>query len=183
MPAKKKAPALPAIQSKEQLHTTVDEIARLEITIRQACAVRDAAVQLVLDEHEGTIEADKERVKALTKLAATYADSHRSEVFGEKLKSSATARAKFGFREGNDTLKTLNNKWSWEKVKANLKALGQYLRTVEEVDKDSIHNAKLTDAQLAEMGMRIDKGETFFITSKAEDAGRITAKNDDADAA
>ena len=183
MAAKKKAPALPAIQSKEQLHATVDEIARLEITIRQASAIRDAAVQLVLDEHDAPIEADKERVKALTKLAATYADAHRSEVFGEKMKSSATARAKFGFREGNDTLKTLNNKWSWDKVKANLKALGKYLRTVEEVDKDTIHNAKLTDAELATLGLRIDKGETFYISSKAEDAGRITAKQDDADAA
>lgn len=183
MPAKKKALSLPAIQSKEQLHATIDEIARLEINIRQASAFRDADVQAVLLEHDGPIEASKERQKALTKLASTYADAHRLEVFGDKLKSAATALAKFGFREGNDTLKTLSRKWTWEKVLDNLKALKKYVRTVEEIDKDALHNAKLTDAELATLGLRIDKGETFFISSKAEDAGRITAKQDDADAA
>ncbi|WP_434127601.1 hypothetical protein, partial [Enterococcus faecium] len=73
MSAKPKKSKLPAIENNDQLHTTVDEIARLEVRVRSHEAKRDAAIQLVRIEHDTTIEADNAGLASLMKLAATYA--------------------------------------------------------------------------------------------------------------
>ena len=178
MSAKKKS-KLPAIENDSQLLSTVDDIARLEVSIRAREAKRDAAIQLVRIEHDTQIEDDKARLASLMKLSATYAAVHRQTLFGAA-KSAASALARFGFRAGNPTLKPLNKKWTMESILEKLKALGKYTRTVIEIDKESIHGAKLSDVELAEMGLRIDSGERFFVESKSEDADRINAEAEDA---
>lgn len=176
MPAKPKKAKLPAIETNAQLHATVDEIARLEVRVRSLEAKRDSAIQHVRIEHDTTIEADKARLASLMKLAATYATVHRSSLFTGGMKSAASALARFGFRSGNPTLKALNNKWNMDAVLVAVKKLGRYFRTVEELDKQAIHDAKLSDAELAEIGLRIDSGERFFVESKSEDADRLNAE-------
>jgi phage host-nuclease inhibitor protein Gam len=171
--AKKKKEQLPAIENDAQLHATVDEIARLEVRIRGLEAKRDAAVQLVRIEHDTTIEADDARLKSLLKLAATYAASHRDTLFVTGLKSACSALAEFGFRAGTPALKALNKKWTVEKILEELRKLKKYIRTVEEIDKEAIKAAKLTDVELAAIGLRLDSGETFFVQSKSEDADRL----------
>ena len=175
MSAKPKKAKLPAIENNDQLHTTVDEIARLEVRVRSLEAKRDAAIQHVRIEQDAIIKADKARLTSLLKLAATYATVHRSSLFTGSMKSAASALARFGFRSGNPTLKVLNNKWSMDTVLVAVKKLGKYFRTVEELDKQAIHDAKLTDAELAAIGLRIDSGERFFVESKSEDADRLNA--------
>lgn len=177
MSAKKKS-NLPAIENDDQLLATVDDIARLEVSIRAREAKRDAAIQLVRIEHDTQIEQDKARLSSLMKLSATYSTVHRQSLFGSA-KSAASALARFGFRAGNPTLKPLNKKWTMESVLEKLKALGKFTRTVVEMDKESIHVAKLSDVQLAELGLRIDSGERFFVESKSEDADRLNADAED----
>ncbi|MEO5914824.1 MAG: host-nuclease inhibitor Gam family protein [Luteolibacter sp.] len=176
MPAKPKKAKLPAIETNDQLHNTVDEIARLEVRLRGLEAKRDVAIQLVRAEHDEQIEADNSRLASLLKLAATYANCHRESLFTGGLKSAACALARFGFRSGNPTLKTLNKKWTWEKILAELKIAKKYFRSVttEEVDKEAIKAAKLTDVELAALGLRIDSGETFYVESKSDEADRLS---------
>lgn len=171
----KKKEKLPAIVTKEQLLATIDDIARLEVSIRALEAKRDAAIQLVRTEHDERIEQDKARLKNLMQLAGTYSASNRQSLFGTA-KSAASALARFGFRSGNPTLKPLNKKWTMESVLEKLKQLGKYTRQVIEMDKEAIHAAKLTDVELAELGLRIDSGEKFFVESKAEEADRLTTE-------
>lgn len=180
MSAKIKKSKLSAIETNDHLHATVDEIARIEVVIRQRCAKRDAAIQLVRIEHDTQIEEDKSRRDALMKLAATYASVNRASLFATGFKSAASALAIFGFRKGNPTIKTLNSKWTLDKVLAGLRELGKYIRTVEEIDKQAIHDAGLTDAQLAEIGIRIDSGERFYVESKSEEADRLNAQPEEA---
>lgn len=180
MSAKTKKTKLPAIENNDQLHATVDEIARLEVRVRSLEAKRDAAIQHVRIEHDAVIESDKARLTSLLKLAATYATVHRSSLFTGGMKSAASALARFGFRSGNPTLKVLNNKWNMDTVLVAVKKLGKYFRTVEELDKQAIHDAKLTDAELAAIGLRIDSGERFFVESKSEDADRLNAEPEEA---
>lgn len=181
MSAKKKD-KLPAIVSNDQLLTTIDDIARLEVSIRALEAKRDAAVQLVRTEHDKRIEEDKVRLKSLMKLAANYSGANRPSLF-KMAKSAFSALARFGFRSGNPTVKALNKKCTEEFILGKLKALGKYIRTVEVIDKELIHAdykaEKLTDAQLADMGLRIDSGETFFVESKADDSDRLTSKSEE----
>lgn len=167
-----------AIESTESLITTIDEVARLEVTLRTKTARRDKAIQLVRDEHDGPIEDMKKRIKELTKLAETYCMARRPEVFPGKDKSHSTALARFGFRVGNPTLALLNRKWTWDAVKTALVGadLFKFIRTVQEVDKDALKASKLTDAELAAIGVRLDATERFYIDSKSEDAERITTE-------
>lgn len=177
MPAKKKD-KLPAIVNNDQLLVTIDDIARLEVSIRALEAKRDAAIQLVRTEHDERIEQDKARLKNLMTLASAYAGANRLSLFGNA-KSAVSALARFGFRSGNPTLKPLNKKWSMDSVLEKLKQLGKYTRQVIEMDKEAIHAAKLTDVELAELGLRIDSGEKFFVESKADEADRLTADQEE----
>jgi len=177
MPAKKKKAApLPAIETIEQFHATVDRIAELEVQIRGGEAIRDAAIQTVLAQYDGAIKTKAAEMKSLVALAGTYAKAHKETVFGAKLRSAATALATFGLRSGNDSLKPLNSKTTWEIIKEKAKALGKYIRTVEEVDKQALLDAKLTDAQYAELGVRVDRVERFYVEAKSEAANRISAE-------
>jgi phage host-nuclease inhibitor protein Gam len=176
MPAKPKKAKLPAIETDAQLHDTVDEIARLEVRVRSLEAKRDAAIQHFRIEQDATIETHKARLASLMKLASTYATVHKATLFAGAKKSAASALARFGFRSGNPTLKVLNNKWNMDTVLVAVKKLGKYFRTVEELDKQAIHEAKLSDAELAAIGLRIDSGERFFVESKSEDADRLNAE-------
>lgn len=175
MPAK---PKIPAIESIEQLHATLDEIARLEVSLRAKEAQRDKAIQIVRDEHDGPVEQLKKRIKSLVALSETYCLGRRGDVFPGRSKSSASALAKFGFREGNTALCLLNRKWTWDEAKNALKRIYQtrFIRTVEEVDKDGIKAAGLTDAALADCGLRLDSTERFYVEPKGEDAERINAE-------
>ncbi len=176
MKTRKKKEALPAIETLEQFHITVNLIAQMEVSIRGAVAVRDSAIQKVQEQYDGPIEEQKARIKSLTALAATYAQAHKESVFGSKLRSAATALAKFGFREGNDSLKPLSSKHTWAKILDTLKSLGKYVRTVEEVDKEALHAAKLSDAEYATIGVRVERVERFYVEAKSDEAQRITAE-------
>ena len=68
----------------------------------------------------------------------------------------------------------LNRKWTWATVLEHLKGLGRYVRTVEEVDKESIKAAKMSDGELAGMGLRLDQKERFYIEPKADEGERVT---------
>lgn len=170
----------PSIETTADLEITIDEVARLEVSLRAREARRDKAIQLVRNEHDGPVEDIKKRIKALTKLAETYCLARRSEVFPGKNKSASSALAKFGFKDGNPTLALLNRKWTWDMVLTTLKSIDpiKFVRTKEEVDKDTLKASKLTDAELAAIGLRLDSTERFYIDSKADDAARINAESE-----
>jgi phage host-nuclease inhibitor protein Gam len=174
MPAK---PKNPAIADTATLHSTVDEIARLEVALRAKVAQRDKAIQVIRDEHDGPIEDLKKRIKTLVTLSETYCLARRGEVFPGKDKSTCSALARFGFKLGNPTLCLLNRKWTWDMVLNTLRSLSfkHFIRTVEEVDKDAIKASNLTETELATCGLRLDATERFFVEPKGDDADRITA--------
>lgn len=177
MPAKPKKPIPLALANLDQLHTTVDEVAMIEVEIRSLEAARDKAIQTVRSEHDGKIEGLKKRIKNLVSIAETYSVARRETVFG-KLKSAASRLTRFGFRDGNPSLCLLNKKWTWDLVLSELKKTGkdEFVRTVEEIDKDKLKGSKLTDVELAAIGCRLDSKERFYVEPKTDDATRITAE-------
>jgi len=175
MSAKKKT--TPVIESDSELHKVIDHIARLEVSIRARIASRDDAVNQVLAVHDKEIELEKTVMSGLLKVAGAYSDAHRPSLFSAGMKSAASALARFGFRSGNPTLKPLNKKWTMDIVLVKLKELGKWTRTVVEIDKEAIHAAHLSDVELAEIGLRIDSGEKFFVEPKSE-TDRLTIDAD-----
>lgn len=153
--------------SRVEFDAAVDRIAEASAQLRKLEAVRDTAIQAVRDTHNPAIDAIDQERKALVALAEKYAETHRPELFVDGKKSADTALAFFGFRIGNPTLKVLNRKWNWESVldavKSRYKA--RFVRTEESPDKDAL-KAQLSDEQLAEVGLRIEQSETFFVEPK-----------------
>lgn len=149
-----------------EFDAAIDRIAEATTSLRRLEAKRDEAIQIVRDAHNPQIDALDQERKALVALAEQYAETHRPELFEGDKKSSDTALAFFGFRIGNPTLKLLNRKWTWESVLEAMKGpYERYIRTVETPDKDAL-KANLEDSQLAEIGLKVEQSETFFVEAK-----------------
>lgn len=157
--------------TRAEFEAAVNETAHLQTRLRLLEAKRDRKIQAIQEEYAKEIDPLSEEIDALVSRAQAYAETHRDELFRDGLKSAETELATYGFRVGNPTLKTLNKKWTWETVLAAVKRKfrGDYIRTTEELAKDEL-KSRLTDAELAEVGCRIEQRETFGITPKVDGA-------------
>lgn len=162
------------IETKLQFEATVDEICKLQLDREALVIDRDRLIASIQEEHNPRIEQISESISAKLLMCEKYATTHKDSLFG-KFKSAASNLGLFGFRTGNPKLVLLNRKWKWTDVINALKGIGRtdLIRTKEEPDKDAIK--KLTDAELASIGLRIEQDEPFFIEPKREDPERITA--------
>lgn len=160
----------PSLSSRIEFERCVDDLARTTVALRKLEARRDDKLQQVRAEWEPSVREASARTESLTLLVEKYAEEHREELLPGKLKSAETSLAVFGFRLGNPTLKLLNRRCSWEGVVAALKLLGlaQFVRTVEEADKDGIKGANLPKDQLDQLGVKIDQVETFYVEPKEQ---------------
>jgi phage host-nuclease inhibitor protein Gam len=157
------------LRSRSGFEDTIDRIAELTVKLRGLEAKRDKRIQAVRDESGPDILSVADQRDALMTLAENFALENRSELFAKEAKSGATTMAAYGLRLGNPTLKTLNRRWTWEKVKEAVKAASwaQFIRTEETLDKDGI-KAQLGDKPeaLASVGCRIDQSEAFWVEPK-----------------
>jgi len=156
------------IATRAEFETVLDNIANAQLERDALVLERDNELLQIREEFDPKINAMNDRMNALLLRAERFAAIHRDELFG-KLKSSATALTTYGFRLGNPILKLLNRKWSWEQVLEALKAksLVQFVIAKETPDKDAM-KTQLDDAQLAEVGCRIDQAEAFFVEPKRD---------------
>ncbi len=162
------------IQNEQELLATVDAVCLDEIELRRLVAKRDAKIAEVREKHDPEIEEIKKSMKAKLDAAEAFCLPRRESIF-QRAKSAFSAQGRFGFRDGQPTLCLLNKKWSWDMVLQRIKgALPQFVRTIEEVDKEAIKASKMADGDLAEIGLRIDAKERFFIEPKADEAERLT---------
>lgn len=162
----------PKLATRAEFEDAVNKIAALEVKSRKFAATRDARIQAVQNEFKPAETALAQEISRLVVLAEKFAEEHRDELFPKDAKSAETPLARFGFRYGNPTLSLLNRRYTWEAVKQSLKSigLGHHVRTVEEVDKDGIKNAKFSEATLQQIGVKITQAETFFIEPKLDGA-------------
>lgn len=103
-------------------------------------------------------------------IVQTYCTENKKVLFVEK-RSIESLHGRLGFRYGTPKLKTLP-KMTWEKVLVKMKGiLPDYVRKKEEVDKESLladREKENVAAHLAEVGVYVDKDETFYIELKKE---------------
>ncbi len=165
----------PSLSSRSEFVRCVDDLARTTVALRKLEARRDEQIQKIRAEWEPSVREAAARCESSTLLVEKYAEEHREEVLPGKLKSGETALAVFGFRLGNPTLKLLKRGCSWEGVVAALKLLGlsQFIRVIEEPDKDGIKNANLPKEQLDQLGVRIDQNESFYVEPKEQPTEKV----------
>lgn len=154
----------------------VDKVARLEVQLTGVKARRDKEIQAVNEKYKAEIDPLENQRDLTLKLAEEYADENRTELLPKDTKSAESTQAVFGYKLGNPTMKTLSKKWNWEKVTDALKSVygARFIRTKEEPDKEKLRS-ELNDAQLAEVGLRVDQEDRFFVEPKVESGERVTA--------
>jgi phage host-nuclease inhibitor protein Gam len=167
-----------SFKTREEFDAAVNQAAALQTEMRTLTAKRDKLVQRAQGLFAEGLKTREQQLKGLVALAEKYAEKHREELLPAKAKSAATELATFGFRLGNPTLSLLNKKCSWLGVVLACKALKfpNFIRTIEEADKEAIKAATLTDAQRSALGVKITQSETFFIEPKVEGGEAIKAE-------
>ena len=164
------------LKTKTEFLELVDEIARNQVALTKIKARRDGRIQTVEAEFKDEIEAKEQEIGDAVVLCEKFAEDNRDTLFTGPLKSGSSASANYGFRMGNPTLKLLNKRWNWNEVLKALKTQGlrDFIRTAEEPDKNAL-KLKLTDSQLAGVGLRIAQSEAFYIEPLAETAAPVGA--------
>ncbi len=154
----------------------VDKVARIEVQLAGIKARRDKEIQAVHEKFKPDLEPLEDQRDLTAKLAEEYAAEHRGELLPKDSKSAESTQAFFGFRLGQPTMKTLSKKWNWEKITEALKSAygDRFLRYKIEPDKEKLRS-ELNDAELAEVGLRVDQEDRFYIEPKTESGTRVTA--------
>ncbi|MBE6413225.1 MAG: hypothetical protein E7035_01570 [Verrucomicrobiaceae bacterium] len=158
------------IKSRAEFEEKIDICAQLDADKNLLAAELDKKI-LALKEKYGTqIESIKKQTKELTNACSIYAASH-PEIFG-KNKSAETALARFGFRTGQPTIKTVG-RISEARALENLllhKNGIEYATTKISLNKPAIREGleKGEDEWLADVFCVVQE-ETFFVEAKTDE--------------
>ncbi len=163
------------LQTEAQFRAAVDAIADLQLKLNALIADRDGKIQAIRDAAEVELAPLAQERDRLLVLTEAYAKDHREQLLPTERKSAETGLAAYGFRLGMPTLKTLNAKWTWARVLERVKELGrmEFITVKEALDKDRIKTDLTTDAELAEIGCRIEQTDAFFIEPKDQGAKEV----------
>lgn len=178
------------IANKIEFLATVSSLAMLEARKRQIEAERDLELQAVNRRFDALTEPLAAQMKGQMALAEAYAEAHREELLPKDAKSVRVTMATYGWRTGNRAVSLLSRVTVDHAIRA-LKALGLggYVAQKEEIAKAKI----LADCQddktiavelggaweagmvkrqvpLADAGLKITQGETFFVEPTSEAA-------------
>lgn len=165
------------IHTEQQFKDACDKIAVIDLKIQELETARDLQLQTTRDSFAVLLEPLQRERKAFASESGKYAKKYRKALLGSQ-KSGESPKAFYGFRMSTPRLSTLV-RVSWDKVVANAKKAGllQFIRTVEEVDKDRV-KAEATPQQLEALGCKVTQRESFYV--KPKDPGAAAAKKETA---
>lgn len=159
------------IKNRDEYEDKVNECAELEVKLRALTAAQDAELQAVRDKYEAEMQRLTNRKDALLAACGMYASMHRDEVLKPGLRSGETSLASYGFNLGNPTLVLLNRKHTWKTVTSAICDKGpafksRYLTIPDPKPNKEALKAGLSDAELAELGCRIEQSDAYYIKAK-----------------
>ena len=162
-----------AIKSQAEFEQKIDVCAQLEADQRVLSAELDRKILALKEKYGAEIESIKKQAKQLTKECSSYALSH-PELFG-KNKSAETALARFGFRTGQPTIKTvgrISEAVALENLLMHKKGM-EYATTKISLNKPAIRDGldKGEDEWLGDI-FYVEQDETFFIDPKTDESDK-----------
>lgn len=166
------------LKCRAEFTAAVNECAELEVELRSLTAAQDKELQMIREKYGPAIKSVENRRDALLNAAALYASMHQEEVLERGQRSGHSEKARFGFRLGQPTLVLLSKKFTWKAVVGAIKERGQefidrYLTTPDPKPNKDALKAQLTDAELAEIGCRIEQTDAFFVEAKDDTMAEI----------
>lgn len=164
--------ALPQITNRDEAEALVGEIQLITCNQLRTSAKMDAEINAVRQKYEGNLATYTESLKTKTDTLRAWAEASPDE-FPKGRKSIQFVHGTIGFRTGTPKLALLNRLWTWDRVHKMLITLGlakDYIRTKEEVDKESIiaaaaKNPDHAGARIAcaAFGTKVVQEESFFV--------------------
>lgn len=155
------------IDSYEELDDALLLIANYEADLHKSEADLNKELQEVKERYDNLTAKTQGEWAKLNDAIETFCKNNKSDFEGDK-RSRALTHGRVGFRNNPPKCVQLNKKWKVESSIAFIKELfkGKYIRTKPEINKEAIladyAKEKLTDTDLAGVGLRIDQEETFF---------------------
>lgn len=169
--ARKKTPSTTkaeSIDTRQEFDLAINLIATMSVEINELLAQKEARLQKVAIEEDDIINPKQEKIDTLIKAVEAYAAPRRVEIFGKDKKSAQTSLARFGYRNGQPTLKPMKG-WKMDAVINELKSKekGFCINTKETLNK-KVTRSTFKDDELASIGLKIVQKETFFIERLTE---------------
>lgn len=157
----------PIVTCRAEAELRASEITEKTIILNSLKGDMDAEINTIRESYACRISELETIIAEKTECLRVWAEANPQEFV--KSKSIDMQCAIVGFRTGNYQAKPLS-KWTWDRVLEKLKALkfGRYIRTKEDVDKQTIiADREILD--LAAIGVRVFQDESFFIEPKITD--------------
>jgi phage host-nuclease inhibitor protein Gam len=147
------------------------EMAKAQIKIKAAEAEMNDEINAIKKKYDTRTAAARELVTVLSGDIETYCKLNKAEF--EKTRSKEFSAGTIGFRNTPPKVVAFAKKFTIAVILGNLKnQRPEYVRTKEEIDKESILGAyaakNIDDEQLKALGLKVDNDDQFFINLKEE---------------
>ena len=187
MSKKKKKNAAPhiVITSELGLEAAINQYVDTSLTLLRRKAKQEKEIAALTALHTEANREDEQAVLSLETGICLFATTNRTLLFPNEAesKSKTLGNATIGFRLSPEALDKIVKADTWERIAERLNELpwGEpYVVEELAVDKKAIHRdrADLTDAQLAEAGVKFAREEKFFLEPASDllEAARKTVE-------
>lgn len=183
MSTKKKKATRPhlLLASEEAMLGALNRYCTLRLDVERRTAKHERDIAKLNTEFDESIQSDREELAGLETSLQLFAQNHREKLFNEP-KSRSYPNAVLGFRISPPSVGRVVEKEKWDIIAERVESLPWGEPYVKEgkpsLNKEAIlrDRQSLTQEQLAEAGLKIEQGETFFIEPTAASADRHVAE-------
>lgn len=169
---KRKSESAAASITELQFQEALREYSANDIYLTALGAELDEEIQVIREQYEADIELLTKKNDLLFATIKGYCLANKDSLLPGKTRSFDTMYGVLGFRRSTPSLK-LAKGVKWEQVVERLKEQGlvDYVRTVEEPNKEKLLSDRETEAvagKLAGLGVSVSQEDKFFIELKKE---------------
>ena len=165
----KKQKTSTTITTRDELERVMGEFAQHTIARGQLAFAMESRLNEVRHDYESRLGEFDEILDALLADLESWAALHPGEFAAKR--SIDLVHGIIGFRTGQPALKTIKGvKWDHVLDMLKISKLGKYVRTAEEVDKESLlaDRGTISQEKLAALGMRVEQADRFYAEPKLE---------------
>jgi len=159
----------------DEVNEALSDLSCIEVFINEHENDMNEELQKIKEKYAEATKSAFEKKMGIEKNIELFCYEHKSDFV--QTRSRKMLNGVVGFMFGKPSVKLLNRKLSWDVVKLMLKEQfgNKYLRTKTDVNKEEIIAAAtgkkpaLTDAQLADVGIKIVQKENFYCKTNWEE--------------
>ncbi len=168
------------INSREELEVMVADAARLKIDFTNLTSAMELEQAEIQKKYQPALQSLAKQIEIKESNVVTYCQQERDALFASK-RSLKMMLATIGFRATPPRVERVDSKSRWTSIARRLGSVDwgrEYLHTpAPEVNKERLlaDRTKLSTEKLAEVGIKFEQGENFFLepNSKVAKASRV----------